>query len=79
MFNANELKEGMNHSMDSSVGFEMCLLLCEQPRLFKTLTNFPLNEFDELALLVASTIVCHAQSTSDHHIQVLDLGFALKF
>jgi hypothetical protein len=59
--------------------FEMCLLLCEQPRLFKTLTNFPLNEFDELALLVASTIVHHAQSTNEHHIQVLDLGFALKF
>jgi hypothetical protein len=59
--------------------FEMCLLLCEQLRLFKTLTNFPLNEFDELALLVASTIVHHAQSTIEYHIQVLDVGFALRF
>ncbi len=41
------------------------------PMLFKTLA-----EFDELALLVAPAIVFHAQFTSEHHIQVLDLGFA---
>jgi hypothetical protein len=39
-----------------------------------------LAKFDELLLLVAPTInVRHAQSTSEHHIQVLDLGFELKF
>jgi hypothetical protein len=43
------------------------------------LANFTLAKFDELALLMAPTIVCHAQSTGEHHIQVLDLGFALKF
>jgi hypothetical protein len=48
-------------------------------RLFKTLTNFIMVKFDELALLVTPTIVHHAQSTGEHHVQVLDLGFALKF
>jgi hypothetical protein len=48
------------------------------PRLFKTLT-FTLAEFDELTLLMTPTIMCHAQSTCEHHIQVLDLGFTLKF
>ncbi len=49
------------------------------PRLFKTLTNFTLAEFDELTLLMTPTIMRHAQSTCEHHIQVLDLGFTLKF
>jgi hypothetical protein len=49
------------------------------PRLFKTLTNFNLAKFDKLVLLVAPIIVCHPRSISKHHIQVLDLGFALKF
>jgi hypothetical protein len=48
------------------------------PGLFKTLTNFILAKFDELALLVAPTIVLHAQFTCEHHIQVLDFRFALK-
>jgi hypothetical protein len=47
--------------------------------LFKTLTNFTLAKFDELVLLVAPTIVHHGQSINEHHIQVLDLGFELKF
>jgi hypothetical protein len=41
--------------------------------LFKTLTNFILAEFDKLVLLVAPTIVCHAWSIGEHHVQVLDL------
>jgi len=49
------------------------------PRLFKSLTNFTLAKFDELALLLAPAIVRHAQSTCEHQIQVLDLGFTLKF
>jgi hypothetical protein len=47
--------------------------------LFKTLTNFTLAKFDELALLMALAIVRHEQSTNEHHSQVLDLRFALKF
>jgi hypothetical protein len=59
--------------------WDVLAIMRAMPRLFKTLTNFTLAKFDKLALLVAPTIVHHAQSTSEHHIQVLDLGFALKF
>ncbi len=81
MFNANELEEGVGHLMYSSVGVRNALAtMWATLRLFKTLTNFILAKFDELLLLVAPTInVRHAQSTSEHHIQVLDLGFELKF
>jgi hypothetical protein len=80
MFNANELEEGAGHSMDSSVGvWDVFATMQATPRLFKTLTNFTLAKFDELALLMAPAIVRHAQSTCEHHIQVLDLGFTLKF
>jgi len=80
MFNANELEEGVGHSMDSSVGvWDVFATMQATPRLFKTLTNFTLAKFDELALLMAPAIVRHAQSTCEHHIQVLDLGFILKF
>jgi hypothetical protein len=41
-------------------------------RLFKTLTNVILAEFDELMLLVAPTIARHARFMSEHHIQVLN-------
>jgi hypothetical protein len=37
--------------------------------LFKSLTNFSLIEFKELALLVVPTIIGHAKSTKElHHI-----------
>ncbi len=79
MFNANELEEGACHLVDSSVGvWDVLTTMQATPRLFKTLTNFTLAKFDELALLMALAIVCHAQSTCEHHIQVLDLGFTLK-
>jgi len=77
MFNANELEEGLGHLMDSSVGVRDVFVIMQTTLgLFKTLTNFTLAEFDELALLVAPTIVFHAQSIGEHHIQVLDLRFA---
>jgi hypothetical protein len=70
----------MGHSVDLGVGVWNVLATMQTTLgLFKTLTNFNLAKFDELALLVAPTIVCHAQSINEHHIQVLDLGFALKF
>jgi hypothetical protein len=76
MFNANELKEGVGHSMDSSVGVQNVLAtMWVTLRLFKTLTNFTLAKFDKLLLLVTPTIVHRAQFTSEHHIQVLDLRF----
>jgi hypothetical protein len=61
MFNANELEDGASHSMDSSVGVQNVFATMQAtPRLFKTLTNFTLAEFDKLALLMAPTIVRHA-------------------
>jgi hypothetical protein len=79
MFNANELEEGVGHLVDSCVIVWDVLTTMRATRLFKTLTNFILVEFDELALSMAPTIMRHAQSTCEHHIQVLDLRFALKF
>jgi len=80
MFNANELEKNTNHSMDLVVKVRDVLATMQTtPGLFKTLTNFNLAKFDELALLVAFIIMCHAQSIDEHHMQVLDLGFALKF
>jgi hypothetical protein len=78
MFNGNELKDGAGHSMDSSVGVQNVFATTMQatPGLFKTLTNFTLAEFDKLALLMAPTIVHHARSTCEHHIQILDIRFA---
>ncbi len=66
--------------MDSCVVvWDVLATMRTRTRLFKTLTNFILVKFDELALLVTPTIVHHSQSIGEHHIQVLDLGFALKF
>jgi hypothetical protein len=80
MFNANELEEGACHLVDLGVEVRNVLaIIWATPRLFKTLTNVTLAKFDELALLMAPTIVCHVQSTNEHHNQVLDLRFALKF
>jgi hypothetical protein len=39
------------------------------PSLFKSLTNFSLTGFEELAQLVVPTIIGHAKSTKEpHHI-----------
>jgi hypothetical protein len=65
MSNADELKEGAGHSMDSSVKvWDVFATMQATPRLFKTLTDFTLAEFDELALLMAPTIVRHARFKS---------------
>ncbi len=44
-------------------------------RLFKTLMNFTFVKLDELMLLMVPTITCHAQSTSEQHIEILNLKF----
>ncbi len=76
MFNVNELKEGARHLANLGVGVQDVLATMQAtPRLFKILINFTLAKFDELLLF----IVHHAQFTCEHHIQVLDLSFTLKF
>jgi hypothetical protein len=61
MLNANVLKEGAGQSMDLGMGVQYVLAtMWATLRLFKTLTNFTLEEFDELATLVVPTIERHA-------------------
>jgi hypothetical protein len=61
MFNANELKEGTYHSLDSGVGvWDVLATMQTTLGLFKILTNFILAEFDNLMLLIGHTIVHHA-------------------
>jgi hypothetical protein len=45
------------------------------PNLFKTLTNFTLVEFDELAFVVVPTISTHSWSTCEVVMLTLGLGF----
>jgi hypothetical protein len=45
------------------------------PNLFKTLTNFTLVEFDELAFVVVPTISTHSWSTCEVVMLILGLGF----
>jgi hypothetical protein len=76
MFNANELEEII-------IGFKcenwnVFITLWEMSRLFQTLTNVILAEFDELMLLVAPTIACHACYISGHHIQFLNQFFGFR-
>ncbi len=67
----------VNHS---SVGIQhMFSIIWPTPKLFKTLTNFILVEFDKLTLLMSPTIVWCALSTCEHHIQILDLRVVLTF
>jgi hypothetical protein len=68
MFNANELEEGVGHSVDSNVGvWDVLATMRTTLGLFKTLTNVALAEF-----------MSHARSTSEHNIQILNLRFVLK-
>jgi hypothetical protein len=80
MFNANELKEVTCHSLDSSVGiWDVLAIMQTTLRLFKIWTNFVLAKFNKLALLVRHTIVHCARFTNEHHIQVFNLRFGLRF
>ncbi len=48
MFNANELKDDIGHSMDSNVGVQDVFAIMRTTLgLFKPLTNFILAKFDE--------------------------------
>jgi hypothetical protein len=61
MFNANELKEGTYHSLDSGAGvWDVFATMQTTLGLFKILTNFILVEVDEFVLLIGHTIVHHA-------------------
>ncbi len=79
MFNANELKKGVN-LWTWVWEFEMCSLLCGQHKgcwLFKTLTNFTLVEFSKLTALMVPIVVSHARFIGGHYN--LKTTFKLNF
>jgi hypothetical protein len=68
MFNANELEEGTNQLVDLGMGvWDVFVTMSSTPWLFKTVTNFKLVKFDELATIVVPTIERHAHSIGGHH------------
>ncbi len=69
-FTPIELEEGGEQSMDLNVGVKNVLMtMWAMPCLFKSLTNFNLIDFEELAQLVVPIIIGHARSTKEtHHI-----------
>jgi len=76
MFNANELVKAVSQLVDLGVRvLNVFTNMRTTSRLFKTLINFTLVKFDKLFLVMVHTIVHHAQSTNDQHIQVLNLMF----
>jgi hypothetical protein len=78
MFNANELAKTTSQLVDLGVRvLHVFTNMRTTPKLFKTLINFTLAKFDKLFLVMVHTIMHHAQSTNDHHIQVLNLKFCL--
>jgi len=63
LFNANEFKPSVEQLMDQNVSvYNVFTIMQATPSLFKTLTNFSLLEFDELAILVVLTIQAHVKS-----------------
>jgi hypothetical protein len=68
MFNANELEESTSQLVDLGMGiWDVFATMPPTPRLFKTMINFKLTKFDELATLDVPTIVRHAWSIGGHH------------
>jgi hypothetical protein len=60
-FTYHEIEEGVGQSVDPTIGVQDVLSAMQAtPNLFKTLTDFTLEEFDELASLVVGTISNHS-------------------
>ncbi len=73
MFKINELEEAWLSKWIQVWEFKMCSLLCKQRYgCSRHWLTFTLVEIDELVLLMVATIAHHAQSISEHHIQVLN-------
>jgi hypothetical protein len=65
-FTSHEIEEGVGQSMDARIGvWDILITMLATPHLFKSLTNFILVKFDELATLVVPTILVHAWFTSE--------------
>jgi hypothetical protein len=88
MFNDNQLEEGVGLSMDLGVRIQYVFpIMHAMLRLFKTLTNFTLVEFDKLPTLMVPIIISHARFIVGHHnltsnqnfdFKCLNMGFWIK-
>jgi hypothetical protein len=69
-FTPTELEEGGEQFVDLNIGVQDVLMtMWDTPSLFKSLTNFNMTEFEELAQLVVPTIIGHVRSIEEpHHI-----------
>ena len=69
LFHGNEWKEGGFQSVNPNEGVrDVLATMRSTPSLFKGNTNFTLQEFDELCLLVVSVIVANARGTGQNRI-----------
>jgi hypothetical protein len=70
IFTPTELKQGGGQFVDLNIGVRnMGMTMLAMSSLFKSLTNFNLTKFEELAQLVVPTIIGHLKSTEElHHI-----------
>jgi hypothetical protein len=70
LFNANEWLDGGAQSVNPNRGVRDLLgWLRETPSMFKTITNFTLQEFDELCRLVCPVIAGNARSTGGPQVR----------
>jgi hypothetical protein len=69
-FTPMQLEEGCAQSVDLNIGVQNVLMTMQaMPSFFKSLTNFSLIEFEELAQLTIPTIIGHVRSIEEpHHI-----------
>jgi hypothetical protein len=78
LFNSHKMEEWGGQSVDSIVGVHDVLgTMWAALALFKTLTNFKLEEFDELAFPVVPTIRAHARSIGELHISYFMLSILI--
>jgi hypothetical protein len=60
LFNPNEFKLSVRQSVNHTIGVgDVLATMWTTPSLFKTLTNFTLQKFEELVALVVPTIESH--------------------
>jgi hypothetical protein len=76
LFNSHEMEDKRGQSTDPTVGVQYVLgTMQTTSTLFKTLTNFTLEEFDKLASQVVLAIRAHVRSTCEFHLSYLMFQF----
>ncbi len=69
LFISLQMEEGVNKFMDPIIGVHDVLgTMRITLTLFKTLTNFTVENFDELHSGIIPTIMAHVKSTSEYHV-----------